>query len=308
MDYIELIDPELREGAKTYPFNLGLIMAGNIYQELGWRFTRAPGDMEEKLLETEGYQGLLLKTTVFSPAGAGKHMPALIYVHGGGFAYGAAVYQKKLAMCYAEEAGCRIFFPHYHTAPKYRYPFAYEEVLTLYRYVMEHASELGVDTERVGLAGDSAGASIAALLGSRWEEAGIRRPCLQMLVYPVTDADMKTESMKRFPDTPQWNSRLNELMWLYYCGEDQDLRHRASPMHCRLPSVIPKTYIETAEFDCLHDDGLLYGEKLKKAGGDVEINETKGTFHGYDSQLDAKIVKENVKRRIAFLQDGFKET
>ena len=304
--YEEMIDPELKKGARSFPLNRGIVAAGNIYQELAWRSTSVPAEIEEKCIVIKGCQNLSLKTSIFSRVDAGSHMSALIYVHGGGFVYKPAVYQKKLAFTYAEKAGCRVFFPHYHLAPRYKYPFTYEDVLSLYRYVVEHASELGVDTERIGLAGDSAGASIAALVCNRWEAEQLQKPCLQMLVYPVTDAEMKTESMKRYVDTPQWNSRLNERMWLYYCGEDRDLRFSASPMHIPFPSMIPKTYIEMAEYDCLHDEGILYGEKLKKAGADVEINETKGTYHGYDAQLDAKIVKQNLERRIEFLHDGFK--
>ena len=250
---------------------------------------------------------LQMETTLFSPDNVPekKTIPALIYVHGGGFAYETAPYQRELAIIYAKETGCRVFLPHYHLAPKYPYPTAYEDVLSLYRYVTGHADELGVDPERIGLAGDSAGASIAALVCNRWEKEKIKLPCLQMLVYPVTDADMKTDSMKRFTDAPQWDSRSNRRMWLYYCKEDPGLMHSASPMHCPLPRIMPGTYIETAQFDCLHDEGILYAGKLASAGTKVELNETEGTFHGYDTVIDAQIVKRNINRRVSFLKAGF---
>ena len=305
MNYKKQVDPELRRRVRTFPFNRCVIAAGNVYQELTWHRLKAPEGIEEKCIVTEGSRHRPLKTTVLSPAGANAPLPALIYVHGGAFAYKASAHQKKHAVLYAKKAGVRVFFPHYHLAPKYRYPAAYEDVLSLYRYVTEHAGALGIDPARIGLAGDSAGASLAALICSRWEEERIPRPCFQMLIYPVTDAEMKTESMRRFTDTPQWNARLNRRMWRYYCGTDREARLSASPMHDPLPSMIPKTYIETAQFDCLHDEGILYGERLKKAGADVEINETRGTYHGYDTELKAKVVKQNLKRRIAFLQNAF---
>ena len=307
MDYKELIDPELRSSANSFPFNRGIVTVGNLYQDLEWRLLKVPDGMEEKVITIEGTQKLSVKTTVFSPADAGTVMPALIYVHGGAFAYKAAAYQKKLALIYAKKAGCRVFFPHYHLAPKYPYPAAYEDVMSVYRYVTEHAKELGVDPARVGMAGDSAGASIAALVGNRWEEEKVPMPCLQMLVYPVTDARMETDSMKRFTDTPQWNAEANARMWDYYCGEDREKRDQASPMQCDLPQELPATYIETAEYDCLHDEGLAYAGKLKSAGTAVEINETKGTFHGYDAAIDAQIVKQQISRRISFLRKGLKE-
>ena len=305
MNYKEFIDPELRKQAHTYPFNRGVVAAGNVYQQAEWHLTKVPKDIKEETIEIKGFQGLPVKISVFSPAESGNNMPALLYVHGGAFVYKAAVYQKKLALIYAKKTNCRVFFPHYHLAPKYRYPAAYVDVLSLFRYLVSNAGELGIDPERIGLAGDSAGASIAALVCDRWEEEKLKMPCLQMLVYPVTDARMETDSMKRFTDTPQWDSRANEHMWEYYCGEDRDLRDKASPMQCALSTEIPKTYIETAQFDCLHDEGLLYAEKLKQAGVDVEINETSGTYHGYDAAIDAQIVRRNINRRISFLRDGF---
>ena len=307
MDYKELIDPELRKSASSYPFNKGVVAAGNIYQDLAWHTTKVPEGIKEEMIVTEGTGKLQFKTTVFSPSGAGREMPALIYVHGGAFAYKAAAYQKKLVLIYSKKTGCKVFFPHYHLAPKYQYPAAYEDVASLYRYVTENAHELGVDPTRIGIAGDSAGASIAALVCSRWEEEKVKMPCLQMLVYPVTDARMETESMKRFTDTPQWNSVDNETMWDYYCGKDEEKRDKASPMRCELPDMLPATYIETAEYDCLHDEGLAYARKLMQAGVDVEINETKGTFHGYDAAIDTKIVKQQISRRISFLRKGFEK-
>ena len=307
MNYKELIDPELRKSANSFPFNPAIVAVGNLYQDLEWGRTKAPEGMEETEIVTEGTQKLSVKTTVFSIADAQADAPALIYVHGGAFAYKAAAYQKKLAMIYAKKAGCKVFFPHYHLAPKYPYPAAYEDVMALYRYVTEHARELGVDPTRIGIAGDSAGASLAALVCNRWEEENVKMPCLQMLVYPVTDARMETESMKLFTDTPNWDSRANERMWDYYCGKDGEKRDKASPMWCDLPSALPGTYIETAEFDCLHDEGQAYAEKLKQAGVNVEINETEGTFHGYDAAIDTQIVKQQIDRRISFLRSGYRE-
>ncbi len=96
------------------------------------------------------------------------------------------------------EANCRVCFPDYHLTPKYPYPAAYEDVLALYRWIMENADELGIDTEKMGVAGDSAGASIAALICNNYNSEELKQPCLQMLVYPLTDIEMQTDSMKKF--------------------------------------------------------------------------------------------------------------
>jgi mannose-6-phosphate isomerase-like protein (cupin superfamily) len=172
-------------------------------------------------------------------------------------------------------------------------------------YINSHLSdELSLDSSRIGLGGDSAGASLAALVSHRYEQERLLRPCLQMLVYPMTDAEMQTDSMKEFTDTPMWNARFTEKMWTYYC-DDPGEKYSASPMHCELPGSIPDTYIETAQFDCLHDEGILYAQKLKEAGAYVELYDTKGTYHGYDVAIDAQIVQDQIAKRVAFLKRGF---
>lgn len=76
-------------------------------------------------------------------------------------------------------------------------------------------------------------------------------------------------------------------------------------MHSCLPQMMPNTYIETAEYDCLHDEGIIYGKRLQDAGVHVEINETTGTFHGYDSAINTNIAMRHIEKRILFLKKGF---
>lgn len=290
------IDPELRHIAGNIPYNRLVIACANIFLPVSLGFTRVPPGVSRREISITGYKGLGFRTEVFEPSGAKGELPGLIYAHGGAFSYKASPYHKKLACMYALGAECRVYFPDYHLAPKYPYPAAYEDVLALYRYAAENG-------ENIGLAGDSAGGAIAAWLCNSCQRRGLKGPCLQMLIYPLTDIDMGTDSMKRFSDTPLWNSKNNRRMWRYYCG-DRAVRG-ASPMHMSLPGAIPDTYIETAEYDCLHDEGVLYAERLRRAGAKVELNETKGTFHGYDCAINARIAAKNIEKRVLFLKKGF---
>lgn len=306
MKYKNQINPELKKIARNVPFNKAIIKCANIFQVISLRLTMIPKDVTNKNITIKGHKGLKFKVEIFEPSNKEK-LPCLIYVHGGAFSYKASAYHKKLACIYAMKAKCRVYFPDYHLTPKYPYPAAYDDVLALYKYIMENSEELGIDNEKIGVAGDSAGASIAALICNNYEHESLKRPCFQMLVYPLTDINMQTDSMKKFSDTPLWNSKNNRRMWLYYCTnlKDEDA-YGASPMHSSLPQIIPDTYIETAEYDCLHDEGILYGKKLKEAGANVEINDTVGTIHGYDCALNTKIAINNIKKRILFLKKGFK--
>lgn len=302
----ERIDPELRRIAKHVPYNKAVIRCANLYQVLSFRLTGVPTGITHKTVTLKGYKSLPFKTEIFEPAGREEALPCLMDVHGGAFSYKAAGYQKKLACAYAARANCRVFFPDYHLAPKYPYPAAYADVLALYRWIMQHAEELSIDREKIGLAGDSAGGSLAALVCNNYEREGLRRPFLQMLVYPSTDLWMRSDSMKRFADAPVWSAKNSERMLQYYCGHLQaEEIAAASPLYSPLPQSIPDTYVETAEYDCLHDEGVLYAEKLRSAGANVTLNETRGTIHGYDSAFDTKIAQANLEKRVLFLKQKF---
>ena len=75
-----------------------------------------------------------------------------------------------------------------------------------------------------------------------------------------------------------------------------------SPVEAGNFDDLPPAYIETAEFDCLHDDGILYAELLRKAGIDVTLNETKGTMHGFDIAIKAPTTLAAMEQRIAFMK------
>ncbi len=306
MKYKKQIDSELRRIARKTPYNKAIIWCANIFQVISFRLTMVPKEVIHRNITVEGYKGLTFKVDIFEPTNIREKLPCLIYVHGGAFSYRASAYHKKLACMYAMKAKCRVYFPDYHLTPKYPYPTAYEDVVALYKCIMENSEEFRINNEKIGVAGDSAGASIAALICNNYKQEDLKQPCLQMLVYPLTDVTMQTDSMKRFSDTPLWNSKNNKRMWCYYCKnlKVEDM-YGASPMHSSLPQIIPDAYIETAEYDCLHDEGVIYGKRLREAGANVEINETRGTIHGYDFALNTKVAIRNIEKRIMFLEKGF---
>lgn len=305
-DYKKLVDPELKRIARNIPYDRSIIKCANIFQAVSFHLTKSPRGTSHLNITLRGHKGLDIRTEIFEPSDTKEKLPCLIYVHGGAFSYKASAHHKKLACIYALKAGCRVFLPDYHLTPAYPYPAAYDDVLALYRYLMEHTEKFRIDAEKIGIAGDSAGASIAALICNDHERKALKQPRLQMLLYPLTDMSMQTASMKRFPDTPLWNAKNNKRMWAYYRRDlNAEEAYGASPMHSDLPRTIPDTYIETAEYDCLHDEGILYGKKLRNAGAHVEINETRGTIHGYDLALNTQIAARNIKKRILFLKKGF---
>ena len=114
---------------------------------------------------------------------------------------------------------------------------------------------------------------------------------------------MQSASNRRFTDTPMWNSRLSKKMWAAYLADEAtpDIAY-ASPMEARNFSDLPPAYIEVAEFDCLHDEGLEYARALGESGVKVAVNRIQGAVHGFDIVKNASITQAAVAERISFLQ------
>ena len=244
---------------------------------------------------------------LMEPKAVKEKTPCLVYLHGGGFVLPAADYHYKNAMRYAKELGCKVVFVNYRLAPKHPHPTFFEDAYAAACWVYDRADDLGIDRARIGIGGDSAGATLAVgvCMMAKDRHHPIRF-AFQMLPYPFLDARNNSESCRKFTDTPMWNSSLSKRIapmtrvernrpdYVYY-----------SPVEAESLAGMPPAYIETAEFDCLHDDGVLYAARLREAGISVTLNETKGTMHGFDIVQRAKKTHAALAARIAFMKCRF---
>ena len=257
--------------------------------------------------EMASYDGVGVEVFLLSPKDLDGKAPCLLYLHGGGFVLPAAGYHYKNAMRYAKEAGCRVVFVNYRLAPQVKHPVFFEDCYAALCWVYDNAELLQIDVSRIGIGGDSAGSTLAVgvCMMARDRQHPVRLR-FQMLPYPYLDARGNSESCRRFTDTPMWNSSLSDRIgpmtkadphapeYVYY-----------SPVEAKSLEGLPPAYIETAEFDCLHDDGILYAAKLREAGIAVVLNETKGTMHGFDIMQKAPTTKAAVAARIDYMRQMF---
>lgn len=271
------------------------------------KFIYKDKDVDTVRYEVESYDGEKIEVFLMAPKAIGNDAPCLVYFHGGGFVLAAAGYHYKNAMRYAKEAGCKVLFVNYRLAPKHPHPVFFEDCYAAFCWAYDHAVTLGIDSMRMGIGGDSAGATLAVgvcmMVKDRKHPAKI---LFQMLPYPFLDARNNSESCKKYTDTPMWNSTLsNQIAPMTKADKSREDYVYYSPVEAKEFTGLPPAYIETAEFDCLHDDGILYGEKLRLAGVDVTLNETKGTMHGFDIRQNASITKTVLETRIDFMKKYF---
>ena len=244
---------------------------------------------------------------VLSPRKLPQKAPCLIYLHGGGFVLEAASYHYRNAMRYAREVGCRVVFPLYRLAPRYPHPVFFEDCYAAFCWAYDRAETLGIDVQRMGIGGDSAGATLAAgvclMARERQHPVAFR---FQMLPYPFLDGRNSSDSCKQFTDTPMWNSTLSHRIGPMTRVDRTNPNYVwYSPVEAESFLGLPPAYIETAEFDCLHDDGILYANLLREAGIEVTLNETKGTMHGFDIATKAPTTLAAMEERIAFMKMHF---
>lgn len=261
-----------------------------------------PGVREIRKIIT-GYQNEPLEIIIYEPEAAKEWLPCLIYLHGGAFVLKSAAFHKRLICDYTSQTPCKVVFVDYRLAPQHPFPVAVEDCYAALNWVYQNAAEIGVAPQRIAVGGDSAGGALAAALCLMARDRKAPKIAFQMLIYPVTDARLNTKSMKEFSDTPLWNARQNEKMWKLYLKEGCPLeRAYASPMEATSFYDLPSAYVEVAEYDCLRDEGILFAEALKKNGVPVELNQTKGTIHGFEIAEDSEIVRQSLERRIDALK------
>ncbi|MGN0807487.1 MAG: alpha/beta hydrolase [Candidatus Coproplasma sp.] len=254
------------------------------------------------------YDGQEIELRIFEPVALKGNSACLIYFHGGGFFFGAAGYHYNLARQYALDTPCKVVFVQYRLTPKHAHPTPAEDCYFSYKWVAENADWLGIDRNKIAVGGDSAGGALAAAVCQMARDRKSDLPLFQLLVYPVTDRRMNTDSQKLYKDTPMWNSRLSEIMWQGYVQDYKGNIAYASPMEADSFEDLPQAYVEVAEFDCLHDEGVAYADALSAAGAMVELNQTKGTMHGFDIKRKAPMTVQSVLARIEYMQRKFNST
>ena len=278
---------------------------GKFLKEPKWLWKRK--DVSVRRESIKGHKGEPVDVLVMEPQGVGEHAPCLLYYHGGGFVFPAAWYHYKLAVKYGCGVGCKVVFVQYRLIPNVSHPTPVEDCYQALLWVMGHAGDLGIDAQRIGVCGDSAGGSLSAAVSQMARDRLGVKLSFQMLIYPSVGCGQDTQSNLRFTDTPMWNSTLSKLILNSgYLSEDKAEKPAyASPIKAESFECLPDAYIETAEFDCLHDDGILYAQKLRKSGGSVELYETKGTMHGFDIVQKAPTTKAAVERRNDSMRKAF---
>ena len=220
---------------------------------------------------------------IYRPHGDSGPRPAVVFCHGGGFVLCDLDSHDGFCRAMSRHTGTVVVAVDYRLAPEHRAPAAVQDVYAAFRWVMAHADELGIDPDRVLIAGDSAGGNLAAVTALLCREQGTPPPIGQVLIYPVIDPSFDTESYRAYASG--FVNTLTAMQWYWQQYLDGDVlptpAYLVAPARAESHAGLPPAVVVTAGLDVLNSEGASYAEQLRAANVPVVHRDYPGLFHGF---------------------------
>ena len=218
---------------------------------------------------------------IYTPARTSSdRLPGLVYFHGGGLVAGSLDTHDAICRALANDSGCRVIAVDYRLAPEHPFPAAVMDARAAISWIIENARELGLDRERIGIGGDSAGGTLAAVGCQIAREMPGVELAFQLLLCPIMDYAGKTESRRAFSRGYLIDeSTMDQDIECYVPAGVDVADPKISPLRSADFRGLPPAYIHTAEFDPLRDEGEAYANGLRCAGVEVELTCHPGMTH-----------------------------
>ncbi|HYS41523.1 MAG TPA: alpha/beta hydrolase [Pseudonocardiaceae bacterium] len=213
--------------------------------------------------------------------GGERALPVLVYFFGGGWTLGTIDTSDGVCRALTNAVGCVTITVGYRLAPEHKFPAAVHDCHAATAWVAAHATELGVDPDRIAVGGDSAGGNLAAAVTLLARAQGPRL-AHQLLVYPNTDYLSDTPSLRENNDPFLFNRNSSDWYWGHYLASPQDgVDPLASPLRATDHAGLPSATVLTAEYDPLRDQAEAYAGRLTDAGVSVTLSRYSGMVHGF---------------------------
>ncbi len=237
--------------------------------------------VSEKTIQAGGQS---IPLTIVRPEGVKGELPVFMFFHGGGWVLGDYPTHARLIRDLVVNSGAVAVYVDYTPSPEAQYPTAIDQAYAATRWVGEHGKEIQVDSSRLAVAGNSVGGNMAAVVALKAKEAGTPKLSFQLLLWPVTDANLETASYNQFAQGHFLTKPLMKWFWDNYTTDPKQRAERfASPLQATTEQLkgLPPALVQTAEFDVLRDEGEAYARKLDAAGVTVTAVRYNGMIHDY---------------------------
>ncbi|MGW1723397.1 alpha/beta hydrolase [Streptomyces sp. NPDC002306] len=246
---------------------------------------------------------------IVRPDGAKGDLPGIVYIHGGGWVLGNFKTHERLVREIANGAKAAVVFVDYTPSPQAQFPVPIEQAYTVAKWVADHGGEIGVDSDRLAVAGDSVGGDMTAAVTMMAKERGGPHFRQQVLLYPVTDANFDTASYHRYAENCWLTRPAMKWFWDAYAPRVAD---RANPLASPLKATVsqlrdlPPALVIT-DSDVLEDAAKAYAAKLRQAGVQVTSSHYSGVTHDFmmlDALRDTRSNKDAVAQTTEALHEA----
>ena len=221
-----------------------------------------------------------LRARLYRPADG--PLPVALFLHGGGWTVNDIDTHDELCRRLAKRSGWLLASLDYRRAPEHRHPAPIEDAHVAYRWLLDNAGSIGARPGGCGVVGESSGGTVAASLSVLLRDLGAPLPTYQVLAYPVADRFDRQPSYRERGDGYILDRALME--WYFHNYLPADGAEEAPyliPLAEEDLSGLPPTFILTAEFDPLRDEGIAYAKRLADAGVEVEHVHARDQMHGF---------------------------
>ena len=210
-----------------------------------------------------------------------RPVPALLWIHGGGYVMGTASQDDAACRHFADKLGIIVVAPEYRLAPEHPFPHPLHDCYDVLNWL---SNQPYVDSSRVAVGGGSAGGGLAASLTLLAHERDEIPVAFQLLAYPMLDDRTAVRTDIDGRNLRMWNNKANRFGWRSYTGLEpgSEVSGLAAPARYEDLSGLPPAWIGVGTLDLFYDEDLAYADRLRSAGVPCELDVVHGAFHGFD--------------------------
>ena len=222
---------------------------------------------------------------IYQPEDRPDTLPALLWIHGGGYVLGSVERDDLLATHLAKVAQCVVVSVEYRLAPEHPFPAPVEDCYAALKWLATHTDELGVEPARIAIGGASAGGGLAAGLALLTRDRGEVELAFQLLIYPMIDDRNVAPASETLSDTFVWTRENNRMGWHAYLGQEPggaDVSPYAAAARASDLTGLAPAYIPVGDLDLFLDENIEYAQRLLAAGVPTELHVYPGGYHGFN--------------------------
>jgi acetyl esterase/lipase len=239
-----------------------------------------PAKMPTKAVEVKAVAAISVR--VHRPAPSEHPLPALLWIHGGGYVIGTAAQDDALCRRFAQELGIIVVAVDYRLAPEQQFPVPLHDCYGALAWL---AHQPDVDSTRIAVGGASAGGGLAAALALLARERGEVQVAFQLLAYPMLDDRTATRLDVDERNLRLWNTKANRFGWQSYLGHPlgcTEVSGLAAPARFDDLGHVSPAWIGVGTLDLFYEEDVAYADRLRAAGVECQLDVVEGAFHGFD--------------------------